>query len=446
MIAAARPQSQPPNIVFIMADDLGWTDLACYGSRYYETPHIDRLRAQGMKFTSYYVNQNCTPTRAALMTGQYSPRTGMFTVGTAERGEARFRRMLVPENVTELPANRMTVADALRAGGYATGLFGKWHLGQRAENHPTRRGFDEAIVSMGRHFDFDTDPKTEVAPHSYLADFLTHRAVGFMERHKDRPFFLYLPHFGVHVPHQAKPELIERFKHKSPAGGHHDPVYAAMIYSLDESVGRILAKLDELKLAEKTLVIFASDNGGVGGYRAAGIRAQDHTDNTPLRAGKGTLYEGGIRVPFIARLPGVISPGAVCERPIAHIDILPTFLELAGAPAPNQPLDGLSFAPLLRDARARLKRDALYWHQPGYLEGRGAGDWRSTPAGAIRSGDWKLIEFFEDDRIELYNLKEDIGEKQDLAAKIPGVARELRAKLQAWRQSLNAPMPRPKPE
>jgi arylsulfatase A-like enzyme len=443
---ARAAQQRPPNIIFIMADDLGWTDVGAFGSTYYETPNIDRLAAQGMRFTSYYANQNCAPTRAVLMSGQYAPRTGIYTVESLARGEEQYRKMRVPDNVTRLPLDRVTVADALKAAGYATGLFGKWHLGEQGAYHPSKRGFDEAIVSMGRHFDFTTNPQVEVSPGAYLADFLTDHALKFIEQRKDRPFFLCLHHFGVHTPLQAKPELVEKFKKKPPIGGHNNPVYAAMIASVDESVGRVLAKLDELKLSDNTLVIFTSDNGGVGGYNAASIRARDNTDNAPLRAGKGTLYEGGLRVPFIARWPSVIKPGKTSQEPIAHVDLFPTLLDVAGVKnRPKQPLDGVSFAPLLKDARAGLKREALYWHFPGYLEGGGPGNWRTTPVGALRSGDWKLLEYFEDGRLELYNLKDDLGEKQNLAAKLPDRAQGLHAKLKAWRAQLNAVMPELKP-
>jgi arylsulfatase A-like enzyme len=440
--SAHAAQQRPPNIVFIMADDLGWTDVGAFGSQYYETPNIDRLAAQGMKFTSYYANQNCAPTRAVLMSGQYAPRTGIYTVDSLARGEEQYRKMRVPDNVTRLPLDRTTIADMLKAADYATGLFGKWHLGEQAAYHPLKRGFDEAIVSMGRHFDFNTNPKVEVPPGAYLADFLTDHALKFIEQHKAQPFFLCLHHFGVHVPLQAKPELIEKFKKKAPVGGHNNPVYAAMIASVDESVGRVLAKLDELKLGDNTLVIFTSDNGGVGGYNAAGIKARDNTDNAPLRAGKGTLYEGGLRVPFIARWPGIVRPGSSSQEPIAHVDVFPTLLDVAGVKSrPKQPLDGVSFAPLLKDARASLKREAIYWHFPGYLEGAGPGNWRTAPVGALRSGDWKLLEYFEDGRLELYNLKDDLGEKQNLAAKLPEQARALQARLKSWRTQLNAAMP-----
>lgn len=443
-IASFAAAQSRPNIVFILADDLGWTDLGCQGSKYYETPNIDRLAAQGLRLTSYYHCQNCTPTRAALMSGQYPPRTGIYTVGSLERGDAGRRKLDVPQNETNLPLDRVTIAQALKDAGYATGMFGKWHIGQQGPYHPGRRGFDEAIVSMGRHYNFTTQPKAEVPEGAYLADWLTDKAVDFLERHKSGPFFLYLPHFGVHTPLQAKPELIEKYKAKPGVGGHSNPVYAAMIDSVDQSVGRVLAKLDELKLAENTVVIFASDNGGVGGYAREGIGSKENTDNAPLRGGKGTLYEGGVRVPFIVRCPGVIQPGTTSDEPGMHIDVYPTLLEIAGAKGPpKQVLDGVSLVPVFKQPASKLPREALYVHFPGYLEG-GPSAWRTTPVGTVRSGDFKLLEFFETGKVELYNLKEDLGERQDLAASLPDKARELQENLAAWRKSVGAKMPTPK--
>lgn len=432
-----------PNIIFILADDLGYTDLACYGSRYYETPQIDRLAGQGMKFTSgYSCGPNCQPTRAALMTGQYGSRTGVYTVGSIERFNWRSRPLRPVDNLNKLPLNRTTIAQALKKAGYATALFGKWHLGEEGGQHPGARGFDEAIVSMGRHFDFPTHPKTDHPKGQYLADFLTDKASDFIRRKKDGPFLLCLHHFGVHSPHQAKTNWIQHFKPKAPSGGHHDPTYAGMIASVDESVGHIAALVDELQLSERTLIIFTSDNGGVGGYDREGIKGGDITDNAPLRGGKGMLYEGGVRVPYIFRWPGKIAAGAVCDEPINSVDLFPTFLELAGAPRPeNQPLDGTSYLGLLTGGAQGVRRP-LYWHFPGYL-GAGANSWRTTPAGSMRDGEWKLIEFFETGRLELYNLKQDLSEKHDLAAAQPGRARELHEKLLAWRKQVSAPMPRP---
>ncbi len=439
LLGAAPPER--PNIVFILADDLGWTDLACQGSKYYETPHIDRMAAQGMRFTDgYSCGPNCQPTRAALMSGQYGPRTGVYTVGGIDRFPWQTRPLRPVDNVQKLSPEKVTVAEALKKAGYATAMFGKWHLGEDPAHHPSAQGFDEALVTMGQHFNFKTTPTVEVPKGAYLADFLTDKAADFIRRRKEGPFFLYLPHFGVHAPHDAKPDLMARFKDKPAAGGHHDPTYAAMIASVDESVGRVLALLDELKLAEKTMVIFSSDNGGVGGYVREGLKkAGDITDNAPLRGGKGMLYEGGIRVPWIFRWPGRIAPGAVSAAPIVSVDLYPTLLEIAGAaPEPGAVLDGHSFLDVLGGGAAA--RGPLFWHFPGYL-GAGQGTWRTTPAGAIREGDWKLQEFFEDGRRELYNLKDDPGERRDLTAAQKDKAAELHARLVAWRASVNAPMP-----
>jgi arylsulfatase A-like enzyme len=440
----AETQNSRPNIVYILADDLGWTDTATYGSQYYETPNIDRLAAQGLKLTRYHNCQNCQPTRAALMTGQYAARTGIYTVGGIDRFNWQSRPLRPVDNAENLPLEKVTIAQQLKAAGYATGMFGKWHLGQQGDFHPSRRGFDEAIVTMGKHFGFATQPKVDVPPDAYLADWLTDRAADFIQRHKSEPFFLYLPHFGVHSPHQAKKELIAKFQDKPGVGGHKNPTYAAMIYSVDESVGRIMGLLDELQLAENTVLIFSSDNGGVGGYVREGVKlAGDVTDNAPLRSGKGSLYEGGVRDPFLVRWPKVIQPGATCDVPTIHVDVFPTLLEVAGASQPDgQPLDGESLMPLLRDANASLKRAAIFQHFPGYL-GAGTDSWRTTPVGTMQAGDWKLMEFFEDGHLELYNLRDDIGETKNLAQEMADKAGELHAQMLAWREAVNAPMPKP---
>lgn len=430
-----------PNIVFIMADDLGYTDVACYGSQYYETPNIDRLATQGLKLTCHHHCQNCTPTRAALMSGQYGARTGVYTVGGIDRFDWSGRPLRPVDNVTDLPLDRDIIARQLKAAGYVTGIFGKWHIGEQGRYAPGQRGFDEAIVSAGKHFDFATKPQVDYPPGTYLADFLTDKAVDFITRHKSEPFFLYLPHFGVHSPYQAKPDLIAKFKAKPGVGGHNNPTYAAMIASVDESVGRVMQTLDDLQLAENTVLIFTSDNGGVGGYVREGVKeAGDVTDNFPLRSGKGSLYEGGTREPFIVRWPGVTTAGATCDVPTIHVDIYPTLLEITGAPQPRQVLDGESLVKLFRNPQAQLARDAIYQHFPGYL-GAGKDSWRTTPVSLIQSGDWKLMEFLEDGRLELYNLRDDIGETKNLAESNPEKARELHGRLVAWRAEVNAPMP-----
>ncbi len=439
--AASAFAAAKPNVIFILADDLGYTDVATFGSRYYETPNLDKLAAQGTKLTNHHHCQNCQPTRAALMTGQYGPRTGVYTVGATSRFEWQSRPLRPVENVTELPLDRTLIAQSMKGAGYATAMFGKWHLGQDQAHHPAQRGFDEAIVSMGEHFNFKTSPVTPYAEGTYLADFLTDKAVDFIQRHKDAPFFLYLPHYGVHSPHEAKAEWIAHFKDKPPVGGHKNPIYAAMIASVDESVGRIMATLDELKLADNTVLIFASDNGGVGGYEREGVQGGSITDNAPLRSGKGSLYEGGTRVPFIVRWPGLTKPGTLCGVPTTHVDLFPTLLEIAGASAPaNQVLDGESLVPLFKDSASSLKRPSIFQHFPGYL-GASGGTWRTLPVATLITGDWKLMEFMEDQHLELYNLQADIGEKSNLASAQPEKAKELQAQLHAWQTSVGAKMP-----
>jgi arylsulfatase A-like enzyme len=320
-------------------------------------------------------------------------------------------------------------------------MFGKWHIGVKGKFHPQYRGFDEAIETSGKHFDFETDPQVDYPKGQYLADFLTDRAIGFIDRNRDRPFFLYLPHFGVHSPHQAKPELIQRFKKKNPIAGHNNPKYAAMIASVDESVGRILDKLDEWNLSENTIVLFASDNGGVGGYVREGIKQDgDITDNFPLRSGKGSLYEGGTRVPLIARWPNKIPADSTCPHPTIHVDLFPTLLEMASAPIPDQPLDGKSLLPLMLEPTSDFDRQAIFQHFPGYL-GAGENAWRTTPVSTIQSGPWKLMEFHEDGHLELYNLDRDIGESVNLAATEPDQAQKLHQLLVDWREQIQAPMP-----
>lgn len=429
LVAGSQGAPERPNIVFILADDLGATDLGCYGSRFYETPHVDRLRREGMKFTAAYTcGPNCAPTRAALMTGKYGPRTGIYTVTTGARGKEEFRKLVPAQNRTDLDPSHVTIAEALKAAGYATAAFGKWHLG--GPESPLKQGFDVYAGIQKANF-----PGT---------DFITERAVEFLEKKKDAPFFLYLPYHAVHTPIRAESEdLVRKYEAKAKAGGHKNPVYAAMLEELDRGVGRVLEKLDELKLAERTIVLFSSDNGGVGGYASAGVKGGGEiTHNAPFRGGKGMLYEGGIRVPLLVRWPGVVKPGSECGATVTSVDFLPTLLEAAKADPPAR-ADGASFAGLLR-GESRPERDHI-WHFPGYLEADvQRGTWRTTPCGAIRSGEFKLLEFFEDGRRELYNLREDVGETRDLAASMPEKAQELHEKLVAWRKAVAAPMPQSK--
>jgi arylsulfatase A-like enzyme len=324
-------------------------------------------------------------------------------------------------------------------------MFGKWHLGERGDYHPGKRGFDEAICSDGKHFDFSTNPKVNYPEGQYLADFLTDRAIDFIQRNSQKPFFLYLTHFGVHSPFQAKPDLIERFRNKPKpaAGGHDNPTYAAMIYSVDESVGRIMATLDQMKLTDNTVLIFTSDNGGVGGYHREGLQKSNNvTDNAPLRSGKGSLYEGGTRVPFIVRWPGVVQAGSSCNEPTIHVDIFPTLCQVASAPLPKHQLDGESLVKLLRDPSTQLEREAIFQHFPGYL-GATQKQFRTTPVSIVQTRQYKLLEFLEDGRRELYDLGNDLSESRNLVQQMPTVADAMYARLVAWRTEVNAPMPTP---
>jgi arylsulfatase A-like enzyme len=417
------------------------------GSTFYETPHIDRLARGGMIFTNAYANApNCAPTRACLMSGQYGPRHGVYTVGSSTRGKAKGRRLIPIENHTTLPSETVTIAERLKAAGYATCHLGKWHLGGKPETKPGGQGFDVNVG--GNHAGH---PRTYFSPYrnpdipdgpdgEYLTDRLTDEAVRFIDDHKGGPFFVYLTHYAVHTPLQAKKELIETYKQKAPSGGHDHPVYAAMIESVDRGIGRILQRLDDLGLADDTLVVFFTDNGGCGGYAELGIKGLEITSQAPLKGGKGTLYEGGIRVPMAVRWPGRVPPGTRCEVPVIGLDFYPTLLEVAGAEPPDgQILDGVSLVPLMT-RNGNLKRDALYWHFPAYLQG-GGGTWRTTPGGVIRAGDWKLIEYFEDGRLELYDLRDDIGETTNLADREPEKAKALHDRLVAWRKKVNAPVP-----
>ncbi len=444
----AQPAApRPPNIILVLADDLGWTDAAFAGSRFYETPNLDALAASGMRFTSFYVSQSGPPTRASLLTGNYAPRTGVYAVETLAPGDESARRMIPPKCRTSLRPGSPTLASVLKAAGYATGIVGQWQLGTEPDAHPARFGFDETVLTSDKYVGFQVTPAAEVPAGTYLTDFLTDRAVDFVGRHKDHPFFLYLSYLAVRAPLDAKPALVARFEKKAPAAGHRDAAYAALIASLDESVGRILARIQELQLTGQTVVIFASDNGGVGGYpetdnsgRRIGV-----TDNAPLRGGQGMLYEGGIRVPFLVRWPGVTQPGSRTAQPAIHVDLLPTLCEIAAVRPPSSPtLDGISLVPVLRDSTATLGRDALFWHFPGYLEAYGRPGWRTTPVGVIRAGNFKLLEFLEDGRLELYNLVEDVSEKNNLVRSLPDKAHELQSKLAAWRKAIDASMPEPK--
>lgn len=432
---AAEQPSRQPNIVFILADDLGWADLGCYGNRFHETPNLDRLASQGVRFTDAYAAcPVCSPTRASIMAGQYPARVGItdFIPGHWRP----YEKLRVPINRTQyLPLEVVTLAETLKQAGYATGMFGKWHLGGR-EQSPDKQGFDDVLESNGRHFKFTTNPPREYPEDAYLAEVLTDESERFMEENRERPFFLYLAHFAVHIPLEARKALIEKYENKAkPEGGVNNPVYAAMVEHVDQSVGRVMDKLDALGLSENTLLVFMSDNGGL--WQRYDGQGEIVTSNAPLRGEKGTLYEGGIREPLIMRLPGTIEAGTECAAPVTSVDFYPTFVAAARGMLPEgQALDGVDLAPLLRDDP--LDREAIFWHYPHYHH--------SVPAGAVRAADWKLIEFYDDGHVELYNLAEDIGETNNLADAMPEKARELRERLAAWRNEVDAAMPEPNPD
>lgn len=436
-VSSLRAQEHPPNIVFIFIDDMGWPDPACYGDTFHETPNIDQLAAEGVRFTDFYAaGAVCSPTRASVQAGQYQAR---HRITDFIPGHWRpFEKLVVPEVAGQLPLEVVSPAELLERAGYASGYFGKWHLGGWAF-YPDRQGYDEMIVSGGRHFAprFNTTPRVDVADGTYLADFLTDRTLEFIETHRDGPFFVFLSHYAVHIPLEAKSETIAHYENKpKPETGVNNPVYAAMVQHVDESVGRIVRKLDELGLSENTVVVFTSDNGGL---RTKYTGGEEVSSNLPLRGEKGQLYEGGIRVPLIVKWPGVAPPDTVCREPTISIDFWPTFAEIAGVGEfDHQPIDGSSLVPLLRDPQAALDRDAIYFHYPHYHH--------SEPAGAIRAGDWKLIEFFDDGALELYNLADDISESHDVAAAHPDRARALQQQLASWRESVDALMPTPNPE
>jgi len=424
-----------PNVVFVLVDDMGWTDLGCFGSTYYETPNIDRLAAQGMRFTDAYAACTvCSPTRACILTGQYPAR--LHITDWIAGHKRPFAKLRVPDWTMQLSPAIPNIAQAFKAAGYATASIGKWHLGPEA-CWPDKQGFDINIggCDKGQPPSYFSPYKIPTLPDGpngeFLSDRLTDEALKFIENNRDRPFFLYLPHYAVHTPLMAKKEIIENYKAKTdPRGEHANPTYAALVESVDDSVGRLLNKLDELKLSERTVVVFTSDNGGL----------KSVTSNAPLRAGKGSAYEGGVRVPLIVRWPGTTRPGSVSHAPVISADYYPTLAALTGASsATAAPIDGENLEPLLRQT-GTLKRTALYWHYPHYHPGG------ATPYGAIREGDFRLVEFYEDSHVELYNLATDLGEKLDLSARLPEKTAELRQKLHVWRQLVGAQMPTANPQ
>lgn len=454
---ARGKKDKQPNILFILVDDMGCMDGTELGSDFYETPNLDRFMSQGMRFTQAYANgPNCAPTRASLMSGYYAPRHGVYTVDSTARGDPARHRLRTPENKTELAGSFYTLAEALRDGGYATFHGGKWHLGT-GPTGPLGQGFQVNVGGdtfgappKGTYFAPWPAPGTEDAARGvHLGDYVTEKAIAFIEQPRTQPFFAYVSYYDVHTPLQAKPELLKKYEAKlarEKAAGrtpqHNRPVYAAMLETLDTNVGRLMDALETSGAARNTIVVFTSDNGGFGGA----------TSMRPLRGAKGMLYEGGIRVPLAVVWPSHIAPGTVCAVPVITIDFYPTLLDAAGLRRNSTPaLDGVSLLPLLTGKNASLSRSNLFWYFPAYLDKVPKGfesdapepGWRAIPANAIRQGDWKLIEYFEGKSVELFNLGEDPGERHNLASTHPEKVRALRAQLQQWRESTGAPQLEP---
>ncbi|MEO1971908.1 MAG: sulfatase [Pirellulaceae bacterium] len=441
LVSSTRAEPARPNVLFIFIDDMGWKDPSFMGSDFFETPHLDRLASEGMVFTNAYsCAANCAPARACLLSGQYTPRHQIFNVGTGARGQSKYRRLLHVPGVDVLDPTITTWAAAIQRSGYATATIGKWHLSK----DPLPYGFDVNIG--GTHS--GSPPRGYYPPHKvpglhdapndeYLTDRLTDEAIKFIRDNKKRPWFMYLTHFAVHTPLNAKKELVDKYKTKTPGSLHKNVAMATMVQAVDDGVGRLQATLTELGLSDNTIIVFYSDNGGFVGA----------TDMEPLRGHKGTYYEGGIRVPFFVHWPGVVQPGR-SDEPVIGVDMYRTFCSMTSVKMPaNQPCDGMDLVPLLKGEVDALPLRPLFWHFPAYLQGTNKPLeprdplFRSRPCSIIRRGDWKLHEYFEDGGIELYNLANDVGERTDLAKSMPRKTSDLLAELRDWRKDINAPIP-----
>lgn len=450
-VAASVVDTAKTNVVLILIDDLGWKDLGCYGSSYYQTPNIDRLAAEGMRFTDGYAACNvCSPTRAAIMTGKYPARLLLTQWLPSGRWSATKNRMREARYLSNLPLEEVTIAEAMREAGYRTAFMGKWHLGTETYYYPEHQGFDVNVGGRdygapgGYFYPFQGSWKIPTTGQmlrkdspvpgkdgDYLVDRLAEEAEVFIRENADQPFFLMLSHYAVHSPLQGKLDKVARYEKTAKKSRQGKPDYAAMVESVDDSVGRVLRTLDELELDKQTLVIFTSDNGGFA----------KATDNSPLRANKGSNYEGGLRVPVIVKWPGQTKPGSVSDEPVISTDFYPTILAVTGQDQrPFQHLDGESLEPVLT-GQGQLGRDALYWHYPHYNQHP-----QSFPSGVIRAGEWKLVEAFETGKRSLYNLASDLGETTDLAEQNPEKATELYGHLKAWRDRVGADPMLPNPE
>lgn len=457
--AAAQAAERPLNVIVVLVDDLGWMDLSCQGSDFYRTPNIDKLASTGMRFTDGYAAcAVCSPTRAALMTGRHPARLGVTDWIRAEfqlnarqwpnvRDTPGFhdgdKGLITPVNNMLLPHSEITLAELVKPLGYRSAFIGKWHLGGKG-HLPTDQGFDLNFggwdygqppsyfdpYTLGRRLPQGIPTLAPRKPGEYLTDREGDEAVGFIRANKDKPFLLYLSHYAVHTPIQGKKDLVAKYEALRDKKGQDDPVYAAMIHSVDDAMGRMLETLDELKLTDRTLIIFTGDNGGLD-------RQGRPTENAPLRSGKGYAYEGGIRVPWIVRWPGVTRPGSVSKELVSSVDLLPTVAAALGTRPPvDRPIDGIDLRPAL-DGRFLPDR-SLYWHFPHYRHGPG-----HDPYSIIRDGDWKLIKFYDPPKLELYNLADDLGERNDLAKSQPGRAGALESKLSEHLKTVGARLPRP---
>jgi uncharacterized sulfatase len=448
--AAGNVPERPPNIVFVLADDLGWADLPCYGNTFNEAPNLNKLAEAGMRFTNAYAAcPVCSPTRASIQSGQYPARVGVIDFIT---GHWRpYEEVIVPRNRTQyLPPEIITLAESVQKAGYKTGYFGKWHLGNGKDQLPGAQGYDDFHVYTGGGFYSPRFiPPLPQENRKRLSEVLTDLGINFMERNRHNPFFLFLAHYDVHVQLDANRDLIKKYLNKEKKDTYPgNAVYASMIEHVDKSVGRILQKLSELGLEENTIVIFYSDNGGlIGRFDRIPLIAEGSIDvyenspmkfiatsNAPLRAEKGTVYEGGIREPLIVKWPGKINPGVVSEAIVSSVDFYPTFLDLAGVEKPEQILDGKSLLPALLENKYDPER-AIFWHYPVYHH--------DQPAGAVRKGDWKLIQNFVTGKLNLYHLKFNISESTDLSELYSEKTKELSTLLEEWQQSVNAEFPVP---
>lgn len=437
----APPLSGRPNVVFIMVDDMGWRDLACYGGTFFETPNIDKLAREGVAFSDAYAAAPlCSPTRASVLTGKYPARLGLTSIIPAWAAGPDNPSMKAPPSDDHLDPEEITLAEALKQAGYTTGHFGKWHLGPKP-HYPQNNGFDVNVggTQAGAPLSFfypqwKDNPPVTGKPGDYLTNRVTDEALSFIDKNREKPFFLHLSYYAVHTPIEAPKHVVYRYnkkaeKLKKGGGTTPNPTYAAMVDVLDSNVGRVMGRLKELGLDEKTLVIFFSDNGPAPGTNSA----------APLRKTKGHLYEGGVRVPLIVRWPGVIKGGQVSSVPVISVDFYPTLIEAAGITRSPQLVDGVSLLPLLRGT-ARLRGRDLFFHFPHFSNEGG------VPSGAIRSGRYKLIEFFGSGKVELYDLKTDPGEQKDISDLRPHTTGQLKARLQAWRKRVKAKMPTYAPE